>query len=227
MSEITFEKLGLCESLCKSVKALGWEKPSAIQRETLPVAFDNKDLIGLAETGSGKTGAFVLPILQSLLEDHQRLYALILTPTRELAFQIAEQIQALGSSIGVVTTVIVGGVEMMQQAISLAKKPHIIIATPGRIVDHLKNTKGFNLNQIKYLVLDEADRMLSLDFEEEINHILSVIPQERHTYLFSATMTQKVEKLERASLKNPVKIQVSTKYQTVDTLIQQVCIFLF
>lgn len=220
MSEITFKSLGLCESLCESVDNLGWKTPTSIQKETLPVAFKGNDLIGLAETGSGKTGAFILPILQNLLECSQRLFAVILTPTRELAFQISEQTQAIGASIGVLTAVIVGGVDMMTQSIALAKKPHIIVATPGRLVDHLKNTKGFNLRQVKYLVLDEADRMLSMDFEEEINQILEVLPKERHTYLFSATMTQKVEKLQRASLKDPVKIEVSTKYQTVDTLIQ-------
>jgi ATP-dependent RNA helicase DDX47/RRP3 len=110
---------------------------------------------------------------------------------------------------------------MITQAIELAKKPHVIVATPGRLVDHLQNTKGFSLRTLKYLVLDEADRMLSMDFEEEINQILAVIPKERNTFLFSATMTSKVAKLQKASLSSPVKIEVSNKFQTPKSLIQQ------
>lgn len=184
------------------------------------MALQGKDVIGLAETGSGKTGAFALPILQSLLETPQRLFALVLTPTRELAFQISEQFEALGASIGVKCAVIVGGIDMMTQALTLAKKPHIVIATPGRLVDHLENTKGFSLKALKYLVMDEADRILNMDFEEEVDKILKAIPRERHTYLYSATMTKKVQKLQRASLQDPVKVEVSSKYQTVEKLLQ-------
>lgn len=108
----------------------------------------------------------------------------------------------------------------MNQSITLAKKPHIIVATPGRLVDHLQTTKGFNLKSLKYLIMDEADRILNEDFEEEVNKILKVIPRERRTLLFSATMTSKVEKLQRAALVDPVKVQVSSKYQTVDKLLQ-------
>lgn len=189
------------------------------------MALSGKDVIGLAETGSGKTAAFALPILQSLLENPQRYFALVLTPTRELAFQISEQFEALGASIGVKCTVIVGGLEMVSQAMQLAKKPHIIIATPGRLVDHLENTKGFNLKAIQYLVMDEADRILNMDFEVELDKILKVLPRERRTFLFSATMTKKVKKLERVSLRDPVKVEVSNKYQTVEKL-QQYYIFL-
>lgn len=198
--------------------------PSKIQREAIPVALKGNDIIALAETGSGKTGAFALPILQSLLENPQRYFALILTPTRELAFQIGEQFEALGSSIGVKCAVIVGGMDMVSQALQLAKKPHILIATPGRLVDHLENTKGFNLKAIKYLVMDEADRILNMDFEVELDKILKVVPRDRRTYLFSATMTKQVKKLQRASLKDPVKVEVSNKYQTVEKL-QQYYVF--
>lgn len=159
------------------------------------------------------------------MDNPQRLFALILTPTRELAFQISEQFEALGSSIGVKSAVVVGGIDMMTQTLMLAKKPHVIIATPGRLVDHLENTKGFNLKALKYLVMDEADRILNMDFEQEVDKILKVIPRERNTYLFSATMTKKVAKLQRASLKNPVKVEVSSKYQTVDKL-QQSYVFI-
>ncbi|KAK2998963.1 hypothetical protein RJ639_022886, partial [Escallonia herrerae] len=166
-----------------------------------------KDLIGLAQTGSGKTGAFAIPILQALLETPQAFFACALSPTRELAIQIAEQFEALGSGIGVKCAVLVGGVDHVQQSIALGKRPHIVVATPGRLVDHLSNTKGFTLRTLKYLVLDEADRLLNEDFEKTIDQVLSVIPRDRKTYLFSATMTKKIE--------------AASKYSTVDTLKQQ------
>uniref|UniRef100_A0AAQ4PUE3 RNA helicase n=1 Tax=Gasterosteus aculeatus aculeatus TaxID=481459 RepID=A0AAQ4PUE3_GASAC len=197
----TFKELGVTEVLCQACDLLGWKTPTKIQLEAIPVALQGKDIIGLAETGSGKTGAFALPILQSLLASPQRLHSLVLTPTRELAFQIAEQFEALGSSIGVKC------------------------ATPGRLIDHMENTKGFSLRGLKFLVMDEADRILNMDFETEVDKILKVIPRERHTYLFSATMTKKVQKLQRAALKDPVKCAVSTKYSTVDKL-QQYYIFI-
>uniref|UniRef100_A0A914CTL9 RNA helicase n=1 Tax=Acrobeloides nanus TaxID=290746 RepID=A0A914CTL9_9BILA len=220
----TFAELGIRDVLCEACTRLGWNMPTKIQVSALPPALSGRDVIGLAETGSGKTGAFALPIMQSLMDSPQRFYALVLTPTRELAFQVAEHFEALGSSIGLLVAVIVGGVDMVTQAMALAKRPHVIVATPGRLVDHLENTKGFNLRALKFLVLDEADRMLNMDFEVELDKILRVIPRERRTFLFSATMTQKVSKLERASLKEPARVEVSTKYKTVDTLKQS---FLF
>lgn len=233
-----------------------WEYPTDIQVEALPYGLQGRDIIGLAKTGSGKTGAFALPILQALLENPQPFFACVMAPTRyfsllsfpygrasshlgsniifssslssffvpnfkrELAFQISEQFDALGGPIGVRTTVLIGGVDMMTQAISLSKKPHVIVCSPGRLVDHLENTKGFSLRNLKFLVLDEADRLLNMDFEEPITKVLKVVPKERTTFLFSATMTSKVEKLQRASLYNPVKVEVSSKYSTVDSLLQ-------
>ena len=208
MNTPNFVTKGVVQELCDACEQLKWSKPSSIQREALPVALAGRDIIGIAETGSGKTGAFALPILQALLNSPQRIFALILTPTRELAYQIGEQFEALGATIGVKCAVIVGGMDMMTQSIALAKKPHIVVATPGRLVDHLENTKGFTLKTIKYLVMDEADRILNMDFEEEVDKMLRVIPKERTTYLYSATMTQKVQKLQRASLKDPVKVEV-------------------
>ncbi|VVC39249.1 RNA helicase, DEAD-box type, Q motif,Helicase, C-terminal,ATP-dependent RNA helicase DEAD-box, conserved [Cinara cedri] len=222
---VTFKDLGVTDVLCETCETLKWKTPTKIQKEAIPIALQGKDIIGLAETGSGKTGAFAIPILQALLENPQRYFALILTPTRELAFQISEQIEALGSSIGVKCAVIVGGMDMMAQSLMLAKKPHIIIATPGRLVDHLENTKGFGLRNLKVLVMDEADRILNMDFEDEVDKILKVIPRERRTFLFSATMTKKVQKLHRASLVDPVKVEVSTKFQTVEQL-QQYYLFI-
>ncbi|XP_051904156.1 probable ATP-dependent RNA helicase DDX47 [Hippocampus zosterae] len=221
----TFQDLGVTDVLCVACDLLGWKSPTKIQIEAIPVALQGRDVIGLAETGSGKTGAFALPILQSLLASPQRLHTLVLTPTRELAFQISEQFEALGSSIGVKCAVVVGGIDMMSQSLVLAKKPHIVIATPGRLMDHLENTKGFNLRALKFLVMDEADRILNMDFETEVDKILKVIPRDRRTFLFSATMTKKVQKLQRAALKDPVKCAVSTKYSTVDKL-QQYYIFI-
>ncbi|XP_036329747.1 probable ATP-dependent RNA helicase DDX47, partial [Rhagoletis pomonella] len=171
-TNVTFKELGLTDVLCQACEELKWKAPSKIQKEAIPVALKGNDVIGLAETGSGKTGAFALPILQALLDHPQRYFALILTPTRELAFQISEQFEALGSSIGVKCCVVVGGMDMVSQALQLAKKPHIIIATPGRLLDHLENMKGFNLKAIKYLVMDEADRILNMDFEVELDKIL-------------------------------------------------------
>jgi len=219
-SDKTFAELGLVDVLCEACDKVGWKKPSKIQAEAIPVALTGSDVIGLAETGSGKTGSFVLPILQALLENPQRLFACILTPTRELAFQISEQVEALGVSIGIKCATIVGGMDMVSQAIVLAKKPHVIVATPGRLVDHLENTKGFNMKQLKFLVMDEADRILNQDFEIELNKILRCIPTDRRSMLFSATMTKKVAKLQRASLKDPVKVEVSGSFQTVEKLLQ-------
>ncbi|XP_031352662.1 probable ATP-dependent RNA helicase DDX47 [Photinus pyralis] len=224
-ADVTWKDLGLVDAICSACEQLKWKAPTKIQRESIPLALQGKDIIGLAETGSGKTAAFALPVLQALLETPQRYFALVLTPTRELAFQISEQFEALGSSIGVKCAVIVGGMDMMSQALVLAKKPHVLIATPGRLVDHLENTKGFNLRALKFLIMDEADRILNMDFEVELTKILKVIPRERRTMLFSATMTKKVQKLQRASLHDPVKVEVSTKYQTVDKL-QQYYVFI-
>ena len=218
----TFASLGLAPALCEACDELGWKTASLIQAQAIPYALEGRDIIGLAETGSGKTAAFALPMLHALLLTPRRLFGLVLTPTRELAFQINEQFEAIGGGVGVKTVTIVGGIDMMQQAIALARKPHVVIATPGRLVDHLENTKGFSLRTIGELVLDEADRMLSMDFEEELNRILDVIPRTGcRTSLFSATMTSKVQKLQRASLTSPVKVEVSTKFQTVKNLVQQ------
>ncbi|EEA06073.1 DEAD/DEAH box helicase family protein [Cryptosporidium muris RN66] len=220
MENITFASLGVCKELCLACESLGWLKPTDIQREAIPIALRGGDIIGLAETGSGKTGAFILPILQSLLENQSRMYSVVLAPTRELCVQISEQFSALGSLISLQVANIVGGMDMVNQALSLAKKPHIIVASPGRLVDHLENTKGFNISSVKYLVMDEADRLLSMDFEIALTKIIEACPKNRNTYLFSATMTTKVAKLQRVSLKNPVKICVNTKYDTAENLLQ-------
>ena len=222
----SFKDLGVIDSLCDACTNLGYKTATPIQKEAIPLALQGRDLIGLAETGSGKTAAFALPILQALMEKPQSFFALVLAPTRELAYQISQAFEDLGSLISVRSAVIVGGMEMMTQAIALGKKPHIIVATPGRLLDHLENTKGFSLRTLRYLVMDEADRLLDLDFGAIIDKILKVLPRERRTYLFSATISSKVESLQRASLQNPLKVSVSTdKYQTVKTLLQSYLFF--
>ncbi|KAE9400726.1 DEAD-domain-containing protein [Gymnopus androsaceus JB14] len=221
---VIFQSLGLIDPLLKALEQLKFTQPTEIQSQALPYALEGRDIIGVAETGSGKTAAFALPILQKLWDEPKGLFACILAPTRELAYQISQQFEALGSAMGVRCAVIVGGMEITTQAVALAKKPHIIVATPGRLNDHLENTKGFNLRNLKYLVLDEADRLLDMDFGPVIDKILKVIPTERSTYLFSATMTTKVAKLQRASLSNPVRVEVSSRYQTVSTLLQYYCL---
>jgi ATP-dependent RNA helicase DDX47/RRP3 len=221
LTEKSFQQLGVCEVLCDTCERLEWKTATRIQADVLPDALKGRDIIGLAETGSGKTGAFCIPVLQGILNKPVRgTAALILTPTRELAFQIHTVVQALGQAMGATSVCVVGGVDRTSQAIALARNPHVVIATPGRLVDHLKDTKGFHLRLVRYLVLDEADRMLSMDFEEELHQILDNIPEERQTLLFSATMTSQVAKLQRASLHDPVRVEVSTKFQTPKQLIQ-------
>ncbi len=224
--EITFESLGIHPSLIKACEEIGWKSPTPVQKQAIPYVMKGRDVIALAETGSGKTGAFALPVLHNLFYNPQPLFCVVLAPTRELAVQINDVFTKVGNFMGAKSICIVGGVDQMSQAVALAKKPHIIVASPGRLIDHLENSKGFSLRTLKMLVLDEADRMLSMDFEESINKLLTVIPRERITLLFSATMTTKVEKLQRASLRpNPAFVTISAhKYHTVDTLVQQIVV---
>ncbi|KAJ2303692.1 ribosomal RNA processing protein [Coemansia sp. RSA 2706] len=225
VEKATFAGIGVMKQLCDACDKLGFTAPTDIQRDSIPWALQGRDVIGLAQTGSGKTAAFALPILQALWDNPSPLFACVMAPTRELAFQIAETFEALGAGIGARCAVVIGGVDMMSQQIALSKRPHIVVCTPGRLQDHLENTKGFSLRTLKYLVMDEADRLLDMDFGPKIDQILRVIPRERTTFLFSATMTTKVAKLQRASLTNPVKVEVSTKYSTVDKLLQYYMFF--
>ena len=207
----TFKELGLIDPLLQALDQVGYKSPTDIQLEALPHALEGRDIIGIASTGSGKTAAFALPVLQKLWEEPKGLFACVLAPTRELAYQISQQFEALGSAMGVRCAVLIGGMDMPTQQIALAKRPHIVIATPGRLLDHLESTKGFSLRTLKFLVLDEADRLLDMEFTEALDKILKLIPKERTTYLYSATMTTKVAKLQRASLTNPVRVEVSSK----------------
>ena len=220
-TDVGFADVGVTEELVKVCDKLGYKHPTVIQRKSLPYSLKGRDIIGLAETGSGKTLAFAIPIVEELLKDPQPYFALVIAPSRELCVQISEHFQKLGQSFGLKSTVIVGGLDLMAQSIALVKKrPHVIIATPGRILHHLENTKGFSLDTLKYLVMDEADKLLNMDFEVQLDKILSAIPKKRVTMLFSATMTNKVTKLQRASLTNPVKVEASARNETARHLEQ-------
>lgn len=148
----TFRDLGLIEPLLQALDQISFKTPTEIQQQALPYALEGRDIIGVAETGSGKTAAFALPILQKLWEEPKGLFACVLAPTRELAYQISQQFESLGAAMGVRCLVLIGGVDKMPQAIALAKRPHIIVATPGRLNDHLQSTKGFSLRNLKFLV---------------------------------------------------------------------------
>lgn len=148
----TFPDLGLIEPLLQALDQINFKTPTEIQQQVLPYALEGRDIIGVAETGSGKTAAFALPILQKLWEDPKGLFACVLAPTRELAYQISQHFESLGAAMGVRCLVLIGGVDKMPQAVALAKRPHIIVATPGRLNDHLQSTKGFSLRNLKFLV---------------------------------------------------------------------------
>ncbi len=224
---VSFESLGISPEILETLAKLNYKHPTKVQAESLPYTLQGRDIIALAETGSGKTLAFALPIIESLLKNPKPYFALVLAPTRELCLQIQEHFNAIGSAVGLKSVVIVGGLDLMSQSVALvSKKPHIIVATPGRILHHLENTKGFSLQKLAYLVLDEADKLLSMNFEEALDKIIEFLPKNRNTFLFSATMTNKVSKLQRACLVNPVKVEVSnSKHQTVNTLVQKYMFF--
>ena len=192
-----FELIGLKNWLIRQCRGMGINGPTVVQTNCIPPALEGRDVIGCSKTGSGKTLAFALPILQALSEDPFGIFALILTPTRELAFQIADQFRAVGKPLSLRDCVIVGGKDMVMQGKELAKKPHIVIATPGRLADHLESCDTFSLKKIKYLVLDEADRLVDGGFDTQLKTIFSALPPttERQTLYFSATMSDSLQKL--------------------------------
>jgi len=220
----TFAQLGLSAWVVESCRAVGISKPTPIQRACIPPILAGRDCVGSANTGSGKTAAFALPILHQLAKDPYGVFALVLTPTRELAFQLAEQFRAFGKAINLKDTVVVGGLDMIAQSTALAKRPHVVIATPGRLADHLTTSTDNKIFQhLRFLVLDEADRMLEQTFAGDLATILEHLPKKRQTLLFSATMTE--EGLERAhpqlAMNNPAVHHTAPKYSTVDKLKQE------
>ncbi|KAJ6515949.1 P-loop containing nucleoside triphosphate hydrolase protein [Mycena sanguinolenta] len=221
----TFSGLGISKALQTALTSMSIRTPTEVQVACIPPLLQGRDCIGNAKTGSGKTIAFALPILQKLSVDPYGIFALVLTPTRELAFQISEQFAVLGGVLNVRTAVVVGGMDMMAQALELGNRPHIVVATPGRIVDHLRSSGGeWDLSRVKFLVLDEADRLLSPTFAPELSHIFGVLPKDRQTCLFTATLTPSIEALAAAAPRpgkeKPFVHRMTQSVETVDTLKQ-------
>ncbi|KAF4523600.1 hypothetical protein B566_EDAN014574 [Ephemera danica] len=195
----TFSELKLNTWITRQCQSVGIQQPTLIQNQCIPRILEGHDCIGCAKTGSGKTLAFALPILQRLCEDPYGIFALVLTPTRELAIQIGEQFQIMGRPINLRHSIIVGGMDMIQQARELAKSPHVVIATPGRLADHFGSCPTFTLKKIKFLVIDEADRILAGNFDEQLEVIFKQLPEKRQNLLFSATMTDALEKVKEVT----------------------------
>jgi len=216
----TFPDLGLCDWLCQSTAYMGFKKPTEIQKACIPAILQGRDVLACAETGSGKTAAFALPILQKLSEDPYGVYALILTPTRELAMQISEQVRAFGSSFGVRVVLIIGGVNLIEQSLLLSKRPHIVIATPGRMRHHLESAQPPDISKAQYLVLDEADRLISGGFASELSIILSKMSPKRKTLLFSATLTDSLAELEQFALSNALRFDLTKDRKMPTQLVQ-------
>ncbi|GIL57572.1 hypothetical protein Vafri_12776 [Volvox africanus] len=215
-----FKSLGLSEWLCGVCKSLGMHTPTEVQRGCIPAILQGRDVIGLAQTGSGKTAAFALPILQTLAKDPYGVFSLVLTPTRELAVQISEQFHALGAGMRLKELVVIGGVDMQQQARDLARRPHVVVATPGRLRGLLDADSALAacLGRTRFLVLDEADRVLDTTFEDDLRGILSCLPEDRQTLLFSATMTRSLIALQKAALQDAHVFQAYEGLRTADRL---------
>lgn len=220
----SFQNLFLSRPILRGLASVGFSAPTPIQRKTIPVALLGKDVVGGAVTGSGKTAAFIVPILERLLYRPRKVptsRVAILMPTRELAVQCYNVATKLATFTDITFCQLVGGFSLREQENILKKRPDVIIATPGRFIDHMRNSASFTVDTLEILVLDEADRMLEDGFAEELNEILTTIPKSRQTMLFSATMTNSVDKLIRVGLNKPVRLMVDSKKQTVGTLVQE------
>lgn len=204
-----FADFPFCDQLHKNVLAKGYETPSAIQDQAIPFILDGKDIIGLANTGTGKTAAFLLPIINKLASSRFTMSVLIMAPTRELAQQIEEQFKVFSESMNLYSVLLVGGSNIDRQISQIRRKPHVIIATPGRTMDLMKR-KRLHLNNIDTLVLDEADRMLDMGFINDIRTITEQTPESRQTLFFSATMTPQVKQLANDFLDSPEIVSVKT-----------------
>jgi ATP-dependent RNA helicase RhlE len=210
------------ESLLRDLTKAGFINPTSIQEQAIPHALQGRDVLGCAQTGTGKTAAFVIPIIERLAAMSKgQPHALILVPTRELAIQVQGVIDQLGRSMRIFATTIVGGADMQAQVRGLRQRPDVIVATPGRLLDHMWNGT-INLAPMKILVLDEADRMLDMGFAPQINQILEAMPEERQTLLFSATMPADLTQLARANVKNPVQVMVAKSATTATGVTQAV-----
>lgn len=220
-TKITFASLGVTESILKVLSGLGLDTPTPIQEKAIPPALAGQDVVGIAQTGTGKTFAFGIPMLERLSVLKGR--GLIIVPTRELASQVAESIKQIGSPFGLRTAVLIGGEVIQKQLFLLRKNPHIVIATPGRLIDHLKR-RTFILDDVKMIVLDEADMMFDLGFAPQMEEVLKMAPSDRQTMLFSATMPAAIAKLAAKYLKLPISIEVAPQGTTAETVDQEVII---
>lgn len=218
---LKFADLGLSEEVLKATLAVGYDTPTPIQAAAIPLAINGRDLIGLAQTGTGKTAAFTLPIIERLLGGPQRSRALILTPTRELAVQVEESIKRYSRGTRLRVAAIFGGVALEPQARILKKGVDIVVATPGRLLDHLER-QNVDFEYLEVLVLDEADRMLDMGFAPQLNRIVSEIPPYRQTLLFSATMPPEVEALGRKYLRKPQVVQVGRRSMAANSIMHAV-----
>lgn len=222
-----FKNLNIIEPILKALKNQGYTSPTPIQEQAIPAILEGNDIQGCAQTGTGKTAAFAIPILQLLYKNHRAqkgprsIKALVLAPTRELAIQIGESFNSYGQYTGLRSTVIFGGVSQKSQTDTLKAGIDILIATPGRLLD-LMEQKFINLQHIKFFVLDEADRMLDMGMIHDVKRIISKLPENRQTMLFSATMPKEVSKLTDAILLKPVKVEVTPVSSTVDTIKQSI-----
>jgi ATP-dependent RNA helicase RhlE len=224
---MTFEDLNLIEPIQQALKAEGYEKPTPIQAQSIPELLLGKDLLGSAQTGTGKTAAFAIPILQTLYKSRnpenrkRRIKALILTPTRELAIQINDSFAAYGKFTELKSIVVFGGVSQKAQTDALRRAPEILVATPGRLLD-LINQGFIHLEDLEIFVLDEADRMLDMGFLHDVKKIIALLPEKRQTMFFSATMPPEIQRLAGTILSNPVKVRVDPVSSTVDIISQAI-----
>jgi ATP-dependent RNA helicase RhlE len=224
---MTFEDLKIIEPILKALRAEGYTHPTPIQEQSIPILLSRKDLLGSAQTGTGKTAAFAVPILQHLYNDRQRnngprkIRSLIVTPTRELAIQIADSFTAYGKFTGIRNTVVFGGVKQGAQTDALRRGIDVLVATPGRLLD-LMNQGFISLKDIDYFVLDEADRMLDMGFIHDIRKIIAKLPTKRQSLFFSATMPPAIVSLSRKILGNPQKVSVTPEQTTAEKVDQAV-----
>ena len=222
-----FSSLGLAEPILRAVAEKGYTTMSPIQAQAIPVVLAGRDVMGAAQTGTGKTAAFILPLLQRMLKHESQstsparhpVRALVILPTRELADQVAEQSKLYGKYTQLRTTVVFGGMDMKPQTLELKKGVEILVATPGRLLDHIE-AKNVALNQVEYVVLDEADRMLDIGFLPDLQRILSFLPKARTTLLFSATFSPEIKRLAESYLVNPILIETARPNETASTVEQ-------
>ena len=223
----SFSNLSLAEPLARAVAEMGYETMTPIQEQAIPVVLQGKDVMGAAQTGTGKTAAFALPLLQRMMKHENAstsparhpVRALVLLPTRELAVQVAEQVKLYAKYTNLTSAVVFGGMDMKPQTLELKKGVEVLVATPGRLLDHIE-AKNTVLNQVEYVVLDEADRMLDIGFLPDLQRILSYLPKQRITLLFSATFSPEIKRLAASFLQDPVTIEVARSNATAATVEQ-------